>query len=65
MQEIICQEIPITKVYTNFGSVIKTEINTLEETLSQVNSNGEVLNGNLSTFFLNNHSNNLLVKKIN
>ncbi|KAL5077101.1 hypothetical protein RYX36_016085, partial [Vicia faba] len=46
--EIICQEVPMTKVYTNVGSVINTEINILEETLSQVNSNGEVLNAEMN-----------------
>ncbi|KAI5408571.1 hypothetical protein KIW84_054424 [Lathyrus oleraceus] len=44
LTDIIGKEIPMTKVYTNINSVIKYEINTLEETLSQVNSNGEVLN---------------------
>lgn len=53
MQETICKEIPMSKVYTNFNSVFKTEVNTLEETLSQVNSNDEVLNGNLLSLFLN------------
>lgn len=62
MQDIIGKEIPKTEVYTNFNSVIKSEINTLEHTLSEVNSNGEVLNGNLLSLFLNNHYNNLLFK---
>ncbi|CAL5202570.1 unnamed protein product [Lathyrus oleraceus] len=44
LSDIICKEVPMFKVYTNFNSVIKSKINTLEETLSQVNSNGEVVN---------------------
>ncbi|KAI5408572.1 hypothetical protein KIW84_054424 [Lathyrus oleraceus] len=62
LTDIIGKEIPMTKVYTNINSVIKYEINTLEETLSQVNSNGEVLNASLLSLFLNNHYNNLLFK---
>ncbi|KAI5408605.1 uncharacterized protein LOC127078462 [Lathyrus oleraceus] len=44
LSETIRKEIPMSKVYTNFNSVFKTEVNTSEETLSQVNSNDEVLN---------------------
>ncbi|KAI5408580.1 uncharacterized protein LOC127078432 [Lathyrus oleraceus] len=49
LADIICKEIPMTEVYTNFNSVIKSEINTMEETLSEVNSNGEVLNVEMDT----------------
>ncbi|KAI5408569.1 hypothetical protein KIW84_054422 [Lathyrus oleraceus] len=49
LADIIGKEIPKTEVYTNFNSVIKSEINTLEHTLFEVNSNGEVLNVEMDT----------------
>ncbi|KAI5408578.1 uncharacterized protein LOC127084514 [Lathyrus oleraceus] len=49
LADIIGKEISITKVYTNFNSVHKSEVNTMEETLSQVNLNGEVLNVEMDT----------------
>lgn len=45
MQQIICEENSTTQLYKGIGSVLKTERNVLQETLSKVNSNGEVQNG--------------------
>jgi len=60
MQQIISEENSMTQLYKGIGSVLKKERNILQETLSEINSNGEVQNG-LSPFF-DNHSDNTLLE---
>jgi hypothetical protein len=49
MQQMISQEAPLTQRYMEVGSVLQTERNELQETLSKVTSNEEAQRGNLSS----------------
>jgi hypothetical protein len=46
MQQMISQEAPLTQRYMEVGSVLQTERNELQETLSKVTSNEEAQRGN-------------------
>jgi hypothetical protein len=49
MQQMISQEAPLTQRYMEVGSVLQTERNELQETLSKVTSNEEAQRGNFSS----------------